>query len=257
MLGKRVAPVIGKLTRPAVSNSNRTEMVGVATSPRSPLDIKIIHSPRGIKNYDVGGVGLGIVAALEKSLDVGCEIHGNNNKAVTTNMCSRNLNRSNPIPVNSVKRESGDFDESEMESLEEYTFVTRRRPGNKSYTRVYYGGVERSTSRKGDERTEFDRRSSKMERHSVFAISPAKFGESVAVSPSDFLSSCHLCKKKLQGKDIYMYRENAFCSTECRYRQIVTDEYKEKCSTEVSKSSDISSSPCKNDQLFAPGILAI
>lgn len=202
MLGKRAAPVIGRLTRPAVSSSNRTEMVGVATSPRSPLDVKIIHSPRGIKNYDVGGVGLGIVAALEKSLDVGCEIQGNN-KA----MCSRNLNRSNPIPVNSVKRESGDFDESEMDSLEEYTFVTRRRPGNKSYTRVYYGGVERS--RRGDERTEFDRRNSKIDRHSVFAISPAKFGESVVpVSTSDFLSSCHLCKKKLQGKDIYMYRYN-------------------------------------------------
>lgn len=197
--------MIRKLTRPApaaVSNSNRTEMVGVATSPRSPLDMKSIHSPRGIKNYDVGGVGLGIVAALEKSLDVGCEIQGNNNKA----MCSRNFNRSNPIPVSSVRRESGDSDELEMDSLEEYTFVTRRRPGNKSYTRVYYGGVERS--RRGDERTEFDRRNSKIDRRSVFAISPAKFGESVPGSASDFLSSCHLCKKKLQGKDIYMYRYN-------------------------------------------------
>lgn len=255
MLGKRAAPLIGKLTRPSIT-SNRTEMVGVATSPRSPLDVKIIHSPRGLKNYDVGGVGLGIVAALEKSLDVECEVQGN--KA----MCSRHLNRSNPIPVNSVKnccgnnkRETGDFEEPDMDSLEEYTFVTCRRPGNKSYTRVYYGGVERS--RRGDERTEFDRRNSKIDRRSVFAISPATFGESVAVSPSDFLSSCHLCKKKLQGKDIYMYREKAFCSTECRYRQIVTDEYKEKCSTEVSKSADISSSPYKNGQLFSPGILAI
>ncbi|XP_020587404.1 uncharacterized protein LOC110029441 [Phalaenopsis equestris] len=43
---------------------------------------------------------------------------------------------------------------------------------------------------------------------------------------ADFLSCCYLCRKKLQGKDIYMYRgEKAFCSMECRYEQIVTDEF--------------------------------
>ncbi|OVA08317.1 Protein of unknown function DUF581 [Macleaya cordata] len=52
-----------------------------------------------------------------------------------------------------------------------------------------------------------------------------------AFPPSDFLNSCNLCRKKLNGRDIYMYRgEKAFCSTECRYRHIVTDEHKEKYS---------------------------
>lgn len=45
--------------------------------------------------------------------------------------------------------------------------------------------------------------------------------------PSEsFLSFCYSCKKNLgQGKDIYMYRgEKAFCSNECRYKEIISDE---------------------------------
>ncbi|PKU59513.1 FCS-Like Zinc finger 13-like [Dendrobium catenatum] len=43
---------------------------------------------------------------------------------------------------------------------------------------------------------------------------------------ADLLSCCYLCRKSLHGKDIYMYRgEKAFCSKECRYEQIVTDEF--------------------------------
>nr|CAD1816957.1 unnamed protein product [Ananas comosus var. bracteatus] len=41
-----------------------------------------------------------------------------------------------------------------------------------------------------------------------------------------FLEHCFLCNKKLsQGQDIYMYRgDRAFCSVECRCRQIYMDE---------------------------------
>ncbi|KAF3664522.1 putative MATE efflux family protein 9-like [Capsicum annuum] len=41
-----------------------------------------------------------------------------------------------------------------------------------------------------------------------------------------FLDSCFLCKEKLlPGKDIYMYKgERAFCSVECRCKQILMDE---------------------------------
>ncbi|MCO5592117.1 hypothetical protein L7F22_046113 [Adiantum nelumboides] len=44
----------------------------------------------------------------------------------------------------------------------------------------------------------------------------------------DFLSKCFRCRQKLaDGKDIYMYRgDQAFCSQECRYKQIVADERK-------------------------------
>ncbi|MEI4867123.1 FCS-Like zinc finger protein, partial [Klebsiella pneumoniae] len=72
------------------------------------------------------------------------------------------------------------------------------------------------------------------------------------------------CQKKLHGEDIYMYRgEKAFCSTECRYRQIVMDERKEKyCSHEASRSAtaaDISNSPYSSNgqQILTTGIFAI
>ncbi|CAL9103619.1 unnamed protein product [Musa acuminata subsp. burmannicoides] len=43
---------------------------------------------------------------------------------------------------------------------------------------------------------------------------------------STFLEQCYLCRiKLLLGEDIYMYRgDRAFCSEECRRRQIVMDE---------------------------------
>ncbi|KAG0479558.1 hypothetical protein HPP92_010416 [Vanilla planifolia] len=47
--------------------------------------------------------------------------------------------------------------------------------------------------------------------------------------PSDFLSCCFLCRKNLLGLDIFMYRgEEAFCSAECRYQQMLRDEQREK-----------------------------
>ncbi|VVB09016.1 unnamed protein product [Arabis nemorensis] len=44
--------------------------------------------------------------------------------------------------------------------------------------------------------------------------------------PSDhFLNLCNFCNKKLDvGEDIYMYREKAFCSAECRSEEIMIDE---------------------------------
>lgn len=48
--------------------------------------------------------------------------------------------------------------------------------------------------------------------------------------------------------------EKAFCSTECRYRQIMMDEQKEKCS---STSVDVATPPYGNGQIFSTGILAI
>uniref|UniRef100_A0A0E0K1U7 FLZ-type domain-containing protein n=1 Tax=Oryza punctata TaxID=4537 RepID=A0A0E0K1U7_ORYPU len=43
---------------------------------------------------------------------------------------------------------------------------------------------------------------------------------------SSFLQRCFLCRKELaDGKDIYMYRgDSAFCSVDCRCRQILMDE---------------------------------
>ncbi|KAK4355758.1 hypothetical protein RND71_024729 [Anisodus tanguticus] len=207
MIGKRPSkPVIGKLTGAAFSGSRTMDG---ATSPRSPLDFKI-QSPRGLKSFDFGGVGLAIVAALEKSGE-------------TRAIYDRYSNRSLPIPVISSSKNSATytskFDETDMDSFEEYTIVTCRAPGNKGYTKVYGG----------ENRPEYRTPARKFNRPSVFNISPARIGDFPAYPNSDFLSSCHLCQKKLHGKDIYMYRgEKAFCSTECRYRQIVMDDHKEK-----------------------------
>ncbi|KAL6330835.1 hypothetical protein AAG906_009263 [Vitis piasezkii] len=235
MLGKTSRPAIGKLAGSLISG-NCTAILDVATSPRSPLDMKI-QSPRGQKNYDLfGGVGLGIVAALDKSSNCGGEI------LAKYAVSGTNLGRSGPVPVTSGKncgRLKVGFGELEMDSLEDYTYVTCHKPNKKSFTRVYFDGHETTAFHKHE--------------------SPARFSDDMQAFPtSDFLSSCHLCRKNLHGKDIYMYRgEKAFCSNECRSRQIVMDERKEQCRSEASRSADVSSSPYTRGQIFSTGILAI
>lgn len=197
--------MIGKLSELLVSG-NRAGFFDMAstTSPRSPLDLKT-QSPRGLKNYDLGGVGLGIVAALEKSS------HGGREILAKYAICSSNLNRSEPIPVNSAKKSErltnngSTYEEAEEESLEKYTYVTCRRsgPNKTSTTRVYYDGGRHS--RDGNPRNDFGTTNTL----GIFHTSPASCaGDFSSLPTSDFLSSCHLCRKKLHGKDIYMYRYN-------------------------------------------------
>lgn len=194
--------MIGKLSELLVTG-NRTGILDVPTmSPRSPLDLKM-QSPRGLKKYDLGGVGLGIVAALEKSSDGGREV------LAKYAVCSCSLiNRSNPVPVNSGKncgRLNGFLEDlEEGGNSENYTYVTCRGP-SKSFTRVYYDGGE--YGRTGHERHGVDR----CNNMGVLQDSRPRYEDSFSAYPtSDFLSSCNLCRKKLQGKDIYMYRYNCF-----------------------------------------------
>lgn len=178
--------MIGKISELLVSG-NRTAVSDGVTSPRSPLDLKI-QSPRGLKVYDVGGVGLGIVAALEKKCnDVG-------RHEILVKYAVGGSNRSDPIPCgkNFDKFKPG-FEDLEMESLENYTYVTSHGP-NRSTTKVYYDGV------RSDERIVCNN-------YSAVKESPARFLDDLSGYPTlDFLSSCHLCRKKLHGEDIYMYR---------------------------------------------------
>ncbi|KAF5458704.1 hypothetical protein F2P56_022717 [Juglans regia] len=256
MLGNRPRPMIGKLSKLLVSG-HRAEFLEVVKSPKSPLDGLKMQSPRGIKNYDLGGVGLGIVAALEKTNDSGGPGHEVLAKYA---VCSCNLNRSNPISVNSNKfcdRLKGGYEDFEGANSENYTYVTCHGP-SKSFTRVYYDGGHEYGLNSGHERNdhlEFDRCSKKL---GNIKDSETRSEETFSGYPtSDFLSSCHLCSKNLHGKDIYMYRgEKAFCSTECRSRQIMMDERKEQCRSEASRSVDVSSSPYTRGQIFSPGILA-
>ncbi|KAG6723120.1 hypothetical protein I3843_03G192800 [Carya illinoinensis] len=251
MLGKRSHPMIGKISELLVSGNRSGFREAAATSPRSPLDINM-QSPRGLKNYDLGGVGLGIVAALEKSSNNGCGHEILAKYAVW----SCNLNRSNhPKTVNSNKiceRLKGAYEEIGEGSSENYTYVTCHGP-NKSFTKVHCDGVE---YRQNPQEINGLGRWNNL---GIAGNSLPTYGEIVSAYPtSDFLSSCHLCRKNLHGKDIYMYRgEKAFCSTECRTRQIVMDERKEQCRSEATRSADVSSSPYTRGQIFSTGILAI
>ncbi|XP_020228063.1 FCS-Like Zinc finger 15 [Cajanus cajan] len=67
-------------------------------------------------------------------------------------------------------------------------------------------------------------------------------------SLSTFLHRCFLCGKRLlPGKDIYMYKgDRAFCSVDCRCKQIFMDEeeamQKEKCSLAAMRPTSSASS---------------
>ncbi|GER36093.1 hypothetical protein STAS_12405 [Striga asiatica] len=238
MLGKKSRPVIGILTGSLIPG-NKTHS-----------DNKTTQSPKGLKrSFDYGAVGLGIAAALESDLPV--------NRA----LIRRNSSRSSPIPVspprNNPQRGNKFFVEQiESESFEEeYTIVTRHSP-SKPCTKVYgHGG------RCDGERLFGTRSGGKSSRAGVFHISPPRFSSACGggAPADDFLSSCHLCRKKLHGEDIYMYRgEKAFCSTECRYREIAMDERIEKCGSEATRAVDLSSSGyAGGGKIFTAGILAI
>lgn len=180
MIGKRPTPVIG--ISPVCGN--RTGMMDGASSPRSPLDLKI-QSPRGLKGYNFGGVGLAIVASLDDNKDG----------------VIKPVYKTSPIKSISVTVNSGrfraEYNEREMDNFEDYTVVTCRGGNNKSYTTVYCNGSSVQENRKGFQGTT---------KSSVFDISPAKFVDFPGYPDSDFLNSCHLCNKKLHGKDIFMYR---------------------------------------------------
>ncbi|KAI3933915.1 hypothetical protein MKX01_028241 [Papaver californicum] len=275
MLGKTTRP-IGKLLKPEFSG-HRAMFPEEITSPKSPLDFKI-RSPRGGMTA-IGGVGLGILAALEKSGSGRSEIqmrfiagnlnlNSNRGSTATTNTNTNTTTTATatsipvPIPIgstNAVTRNCREVLMDEQDS-ESYTYVTLHKPNNQSYTRVYcdHGGDHELVSKVV---VHNDNNDSKMRRINmgVFCESPPRRNESEFEFPtSDFLSSCFLCRKKLHGKDIFMYRgEKAFCSSECRHRQIVSDERQEKCRSEASRYRDISISPYSGGgQLFTAGITA-
>ncbi|KAJ0961171.1 hypothetical protein J5N97_000855 [Dioscorea zingiberensis] len=84
-----------------------------------------------------------------------------------------------------------------------------------------------------------------------------EIGETPGFPALDFLNTCYLCRKILHGKDIYMYRgEKAFCSQECRYQQIMSDEGQEKCSYVSMRTSGVASST-ESGRLFFTGVTTV
>lgn len=159
MFANRPRPIIGKLSALLLSGNHAAGFSDMGSSPRGPLDLKI-QSPRSLKCYDVGGVGLGIVAALEKcssssSSSSSCSVGGHEILAKFSVCSPSSFNKSSPIPVSSG------------------------------------GNCARSS---GDDRI-------------IKESPPRVVVEEISVYPTSyFMSSCNLCRKKLHGQDIYMYR---------------------------------------------------
>ncbi|KAI3414945.1 uncharacterized protein J3R85_015637 [Psidium guajava] len=255
MLGKR--PFIGKLSDLLIPGAGRAgPHSDPAGSPRTPFDFKA-QSPRGPRGggYDLGGVGLGIVAALGRSS--GGEASG------------ARLVCGGPRCLGRAARVGAGFEDMDVgDRLENYTYVTCHGP-DKSFTKVYCdGGMDWPSEPERSYRDGvpvgdcgvFREPSSRITNEEEEEEEEEEEDDDVPVFPMlAFLSSCHLCGKKLHDRDIYMYRgETAFCSTECRSRHIATDERKEqKCRNEASKAADLSSSPYTKDRMFSTGIVAI
>ncbi|EOA35695.1 hypothetical protein CARUB_v10020923mg [Capsella rubella] len=217
ILSKRPHLMIRKLSEMLVPRSRSAIKPEDSTaSPRSPLDLKF-PSPVSSKRYGSRGVGLGIVAALEETR----------------------------IGIHDPVRYSGRFRCPEVDlSDEEYTYVT----SPNGPTKVYYNDDD------GFELSENDYR--RVHKPIVIAEEPPVIIKRQTFRDStEFLSSCCLCEKKLQGKDIYMYKgEMGFCSAECRSVQIMNEERKEQCKTQVSRNVQVSSSPYATGQRLSAGI---
>ncbi|XP_062211493.1 FCS-Like Zinc finger 13-like [Phragmites australis] len=176
-------------------------------SPTSPLERTAAPSPRGWRHRDaVGGVGLGILAALEAQPAASARV-------------------SAPI---SIARRAARLEVSELGC------------SGRCATSLCGGGP---------------------------ASTPANPGASFRVA--EFLSCCDMCRRPLDGKDIFMYRgERAFCSMECRYHAIVCDEFQEEkernrragaSSSEAPRkaAAEMAGSPCNGGgQIFFTGIVA-
>ncbi|KAK6803646.1 hypothetical protein RDI58_001430 [Solanum bulbocastanum] len=78
------------------------------------------------------------------------------------------------------------------------------------------------------------------------SIPSSPFSSRKSPAASGFLDSCFLCKQKLlPGKDIYMYKgEWAFCSVECRCRQIFMDEEESRKMKSQASNSSSSNKSC-------------
>lgn len=157
----------------------------------SRLDIRFPSPGSSKRYYDNGGIGLGIVAALEKS-GIGQDISSNQNPVCYSGSGSNTSER--------VRCACKINFPAEIDLSEEYTCVTSR----DGVTKVYYNGKEFEFCKNPSDGDRRDQRCNKS--MGIAEESPEKKKEVVFRDSPDFLSSCCLCNKKLQGKDIYMYK---------------------------------------------------
>ncbi|XP_031505684.1 FCS-Like Zinc finger 14-like [Nymphaea colorata] len=225
-------------------------------SPTSPLETKnnsnyIMKSPRGWQKKESEGVGLGIVAAMNNSSKTQEAIFSPKSTiSAILAVPIKNHQASQPIPIAPARPSSprlggNTFEtEAELELSESYTCVISHHGPNSIRKHEYF-----YEERREDEVGNLWRNSS-----CVFFASPPRY-QGNTFQNDGFLQYCHLCRKRLQDQDIYMYRgDKAFCSVECRCQQIMNDEYTEKRGPKAVKHCDYSASPCSAPRLFSAGV---
>ncbi|KAK0570709.1 hypothetical protein LWI29_005322 [Acer saccharum] len=130
-------------------------------------------------------------------------------------------------PVGSDTGFTESLSASEIELSEEYTRVISHGPNPKT-THIYGDCVL-------DCCTNY---LSYFDKNGVKELEGGVTSSNTPYPSDDFLSFCHSCNKKLEGKDIYIYRgEKAFCSLDCRSEQILIDEKLEKTKTKSCENS--------------------
>ncbi|CAI9760570.1 unnamed protein product [Fraxinus pennsylvanica] len=216
--------------------------------------VKIFKEPDGV-------VGLGILAALnDRNLE---PIFMNCSRDAVVAISPKSW--TNPTPVLSNKNVSDNKNKKlsagEMELCEEYTCVISHVGDNLIKKREYFD-ADLLTKNNGSERVSITGGegggvgfwvSSGMVSDS--SVSPG--GETDDFQTENFLNSCFLCKKMLHGLDIFMYRgDKAFCSAECRCKQISIDECKEKLGAGMRNPKEYSISPCSSTMQFFVGVAA-
>ncbi|XP_076908044.1 FCS-Like Zinc finger 14-like [Bidens hawaiensis] len=175
-----------------------------------------------------GVVGLGIAVALTK------ESTGQN----TQNPVFSVSPRSDPIPIFSKRPVL-------EEDVEEYTCVISHVGNNIIKKREYFGdGFKRKSCGGGGGGGVF-----------CSPSPPVVGGGGMVFDDVEFLSFCCLCRKKLHGLDIFMYRgEKAFCSEECRAKQISIDEHKEKYASRMKKQPEYIETLCSSPMQYPAGM---
>ncbi|KAI3775252.1 hypothetical protein L1987_49823 [Smallanthus sonchifolius] len=203
-------------------------------------------SPKRFREQN-GVVGLGIVVALNDESSG----HSTQNPVFSVSP------RSNPIPIFSKNPTQEDV---EIELLEEYTCVISHVGNNLIKKREFFDdGFKRKSCVNGGHTTSYWVSTNGGGGGGVFC-SPSPpvvvgVGGGMVFEDVDFLSSCNLCKKKLHGLDIFMYRgERAFCSEECRFKQISVDEHKEKYATGVRNQPEYADTLCSSPMQFPAGM---
>ncbi|KAI3443462.1 hypothetical protein Pfo_000127 [Paulownia fortunei] len=214
------------------------------------------------KNFEQpnGVVGLGILAALNDDRHHHHQDPVFINGSRTAILAISPKSSSNPIPILSNKNfsknnSSKKLSVEEMEVCEEYTCVISHVGDNIINKREYF---EADILGNNTGSQTFSVVTGNGVGSGAVSDSSVSGGEKTATfGTADFLNSCFLCEKMLHGLDIFMYRgEKAFCSAECRYRQISIDEQKEKCHSGVRKPMEYSVSPCSGSLQFLAGVAA-